>query len=280
MGYAFFLVIGMRGQKDGSNHREVALEQAPAPSTEECVRWTFDLWEHIWEAVRGQLGSRVNVRRVLVGLCSKAMGSLQALALLSAHGMVSDGRVIVRSIFEALVNAAYIAREPRSRVGLYWCHAWVLLWRFLGIVKKHPLTESGEERVSQGARGRVRRNFNRVKSKYPNWQRWAGKDKDLRKMAKDVGLEATYEEVYFLASLEAHATAASEVRYGVTRSYPSPEEVEHGSEAVLQTGCRLCLGLLHTLDRKGGLGMSQEVNDLECALLMAARDTGGVTPLT
>jgi hypothetical protein len=132
-------------------------------------------------------------------ICLTITNSFQSVLLLTMNGCGSDSLKITRSMFESCIVASYLQEKP------------ALLQDFLDFrwVKQHKhqemLAQDAPDKLKSLGPNEVTKTvveYGRVKGRFKGRSSWS--DKNLREMAKDVGLEQQYLAIYPFGSSVQH----------------------------------------------------------------------------
>ncbi|MGW8256873.1 MAG: DUF5677 domain-containing protein [Thermoguttaceae bacterium] len=129
----------------------------------------------------------------------------QSIALLrnhSSHNYAFDGAMILRGMYDTMLQALYILSDPaqqKSRATQYLDYYWIEKHKMLAVCDQSP-TYAGQlvsqSKMRASAEPEIEREFQRVRQTYENkngklqnnWYKG-----DLRSLSKSVGLESEYE---------------------------------------------------------------------------------------
>jgi len=198
-------------------------------------------------------------------LCIKAFKTYWAMMKLCNQCFVQDAGILLRSLFETLVNILYIGKsDPEKRAKLYIEYDHMARKDQLDKVEKwlesHPdLQNSMPDKIT------TLKSFNEVRNNYPHKRYWSGKT--MQQMAYDVKLEYDYDLVYWFLSNLHHSGVRSSSEY---ISYSSDEE--EGSlkfkffnteslKKILFHGFWYMLIALKEWNRSGEIGKDDIINE-------------------
>lgn len=128
---------------------------------------------------------------------SKTVTSFYAVWVLCENGYGQDAFVVLRTMFENLVNLSFINKDPATMVTLFIEYDYIKDYRRLRDYERlypdKPKIDTDREIIS---------NYKRVKPNYPDENRWSRVT--LFDMAKCCELESYYYMVYRLGSVFSH----------------------------------------------------------------------------
>jgi hypothetical protein len=130
--------------------------------------------------------------------------SLGAVALLAANGFGIDGLKVSRTMFESAVTVAYLEKRPELAVE-YIDYAWIFRKRYVELREKGGRGERGS--ISGANSAEIESNYLRVKARYEDRRgriRNSWSKTSLRDMAKAIGLDTMYDELYPFTSCMVH----------------------------------------------------------------------------
>jgi len=136
---------------------------------------------------------------LLRSVCLTISNSFQSVLLLTMNGCGTDALKIARSIFESSVSVGYIQKNPALAADFI-DYRWVKRHKhqeFLAQYAPAQLTALSPAEVAKTVA-----EYGRVKNKFKGRKSWS--DKDLRQMAKDIGIEQSYLGIYPFTSSVHH----------------------------------------------------------------------------
>jgi hypothetical protein len=141
----------------------------------------------------------------------KSWRTFQSIRLLCSKKLSEDADILLRSLFEAVVNLKYISLDWQKRIELFIGYDYVQRQKLLDKLK--TLGDPLADRILQSSPEVVREvldEYSKLKDDYPNTLRWSGKS--IEAMAKDVGLEKHY-IIYRLLSDHVHPSPRATLKY-------------------------------------------------------------------
>ncbi len=170
---------------------------------------------------------------------SKTVTSFYAVWTLCKNGYGQDAFIVLRTIFENLVNLSFVNQEPAKRVPLFIEYDYIKAHKRLEDYESLYPEKSKEERIRQYIIAR----YEKVKDNYPNKNRWSRIS--LFDMAKSCELENYYYMVYRLGSVFTHGGSDSTQDYintngthfSIRFGQPNTEKID----LALITACSLVL---------------------------------------
>ncbi len=188
---------------------------------------------------------------------------LEAVVLIG-QGLSSGAVKVLRGMFEALVVAKYLAKNP-AEVDDYRDYHKVILWkRYKYLLKVEP--EKAKQEIPQDRARAILADYEAVKDRFGQSGQWSRKK--VRDMAGEVGLGDMYEWFYCSASSLHHANME-----GLHMNFLKWEKRGDKVEAIGPSlaGCGPALGVadlmvfdgLHTLDACFDLGFDQRIGELK-----------------
>jgi len=182
---------------DGQKNQNVDLK-----ALSDVVRSVLALADEVTERTVA-LGSMY--QQAALFLFTKSHKTFKAICLLCESNFIEDAGILLRSIFEILVNARYIAERPKERARLYLEYDYIM--------KKKAFDISDKRKWRADDIKDILSEYNRVKDNYPDKWHWAGDSMTISKMAQEVGLSKHYETHYWVLSNLAHTTPRAAVSY-------------------------------------------------------------------
>ena len=131
--------------------------------------------------------------------CITVTNSFQSVLLLSMNGCGSDALKIARSMFETSVIMAYLQKHP-NLLSDFLEYRWVKRHKHQEFLAQYVPDELN--RVGPAEVLKTVTEYARVKDRFKGRSSWS--DKNLREMAKDVGIEKQYLAVYPFTSSVHH----------------------------------------------------------------------------
>ena len=143
----------------------------------------------------------------LLYLATKALQTHESILILCDRGAGLDATMLSRSMFEAAVDAMWLASdlEPRSRP--FFDHTHVVTKKFQDTIARSPLATPELLEQLKAQRASVDANATAAKQRRGGrGQNWSGKT--IRQMAVELDLGHQYDMVYGLASEIEHSSVA------------------------------------------------------------------------
>ena len=181
----------------------------------------------------------------LLHLAVQVMRKHEALELLAERGFGQEAGMMLRSMFEATVNAVWISQDLDERLKRYHYYQFFSAQQYRNLADRKGITrhkvknkvnESQQKTIKQIAEEDGWREMEKYDFKKGAY--WSGKQ--LRQMAEDIGWLERYETIYKIYSDVTHAGAASGSDYfsqsdsGATTINVGPQFMH--SEACLREG--------------------------------------------
>ena len=141
-------------------------------------------------------------------LFEQGRGAFEATLVLCNHGYAVQSFSLCRELFEALINLRYLEDNPKEaeRFQRYTQYQSLLYRRVLTRLPKESVFWFLSGKIGPWSREHEQK-LKRLEKNFPEKYRWCGLS--VRRMAKEVGLEAEYELLYLFLSAFAHQTAPS-----------------------------------------------------------------------
>lgn len=202
----------------------------------------------------------------------KSYRTVNSVLLLCEHGNGQDAFMLVRTLFELLITAAYIFKEDtENRVTQYNEYDWVLRNKMLGSVKKNK-NAKGKELLQKRSKNEgidlkeIKQKSKEVLQGYLEGDAETWSKKSVFQMAKAVGLEDLYDSLYALGSQLTHSASRSANEYmKVTNgelellTYPSSNYVD---ESLV--GSFMCFyHIIKQLDEVLDLALTDSLSEFE-----------------
>ena len=188
------------------------------PFSARIFQIAFDAAEAVQASIEAKEIERSNIDRahLLSFLFTKAFKTLQAVSVLWGHGFPEDTNSLVRTLFELMLQAAYVRRAPKKSIRLwngYWPY---FLFRQYKIAKKLRLgsaknylklfRETLQEKgiLEKGVTIKdLQQEGRRLGKIYKNSEDWFGMG--IGQLAKRVGRAARYGTAFNLLSKFSHS---------------------------------------------------------------------------
>lgn len=181
-------------------YREFAdyFEAVLVPTGELCR----DALEAANRKMTGLQDSVTPLELVIFHLAFFAVQAHQEAVLLVGHGLSNGAIKVLRGMFEAVVAAEYLSKNP-DEIANYRDYHKVILWkRYQYLARVEP--EKTKQKVSQERVSQILADYEAVKDRFPKRHQWNQK-KGVKEMAEGVGLGDTYDWFYCSASSLHHA---------------------------------------------------------------------------
>lgn len=187
------------------------------------------------------------------------------------------GFVILRTMFEVLIEAHYISKDPKARVDAYIDYGTVLNYQRYERFKKYQ--DSGNEllrfwiksQLNTLGNKKVDESFQKIKTNFEYkdkhgkrklFQNWAGKS--LKDKAREVDHELEYDHYYTNFSNFTHANiklADRFLKFGETGSYWSIKAEDSDVGFIFLYASELFACYLSLMNKQFNLGIEYEIND-------------------
>jgi len=206
---------------------------------------------------------------ILFMACVRIVCASESVIVLSLCGNSADSRLILRSVFELLINILYIEKDPKARSLLYCRHEIIPVQKFLKS-ELEMVTQDKKKTETQLAYcdESLLKIDNEIHGIDPNLDipkgiNWSGKT--VKEMAEEVGLKDVYSVLYWMLSSTTHSTGYSVQLYmklnnneTIPRYYPNEDDTEKvtGSTAMYS------LKILSTVNEYLKLERSKDLDEL------------------
>lgn len=202
---------------------------------------------------------------------AKAYKSHKSVMLLCDNRSGQDAAILVRSLFDLMVNLLYIFQTDRNgRFERYCAFDWILRRRM------HDYAKSKETILKQMEQREIKRQYgdDKIKEIYEEAQKAQDKygfktgwsDKTIEQMAKDVGRGDEYQTVYRLQSNVSHSNSRSMLEYVKIQEDGSLLfDIEGGDawiEESLVASFDFMLSIITKINDEINLGMDKELEDI------------------
>ena len=154
----------------------------------------------------------------LAFVLAKAYKSHKSIMLLCDNQSGQDAAIIVRSLFDLMVNLLYIFQtDSNERFNRYGAFDWVLRKRMIDYAKSNKnMIEMIEQRAVKKQFGddqleEINKQAKEAQIKYKFKTGWS--DKTIEQMAREVGKNDHYQTVYRLQSNVSHSNSRSMLEY-------------------------------------------------------------------
>jgi hypothetical protein len=233
-------------------------------------------------------------RVVMGGLLAKSVKTLQAIALLCDSGWTGDALVLLRALFEGVVDAAFLRKHREWGVYLYLEDSVIRREKMAGTLADKPElarlfpelaasiagSNSRFRKASAEERERLRRQYGSrppteplfwTKGREP--RRW--RHFTFRGKCVETGCEHLYYTLYSLASAEAHPSAQSLVQRHVGETSQGPlfraAPADQDLAATLSTAVAVFLRMLTLFNDAFKVGASRLIQRAERDLRRAVK---------
>lgn len=150
----------------------------------------------------------------LLFLAAQALRHHEAIELLAERGFGREAGVLLRSMFEATVNAVWISRDLDTRIERYVDYQYVGAEKWRRVAQRLRATSQGDETPRNERNDQQRQQESRrvtAKHGFREGEHWSGKT--LRTMAKDIGWGERYDSIYRIYSEVLHSGVVSAQDY-------------------------------------------------------------------
>jgi len=202
---------------------------------------------------------------------AKGWKTFQSIYLLCSRQFAEDAAILVRSIFEMVVNLLYISKDPQNRALLFVEFDYIERQKRLDRLSKSPDDPWGQallKSVDPATIETLVSEYNRVRARYPKDWLWSGES--TKKMASDVGLAFHYDWIYWVLSDLAHTSPRAVKEYisgGRDGLTVGVESTEKDIDRVWFTACRYFLILVDKKNEALGLGFDDSIRTLTDTLV-------------
>lgn len=208
--------------------------------------------------------------RVLQLFFTRAVRAFRAIRLLAGEGLGTDALILVRALYEQVLNLLYIATDPDRLADQYLEYAHYRNWTYLRFLRRHyPEAARMDPKTVED----MRRQFLRVRKRYPGGRSWHGKAiVDLARLLK---LDGTHETLYKIACDVVHGNVSG--LYPLLTLAEERLEVRAGpdgdgyAEEALELAVYCVLPILGEVSRHFGLGMEAGLEGIRARLHGAPR---------
>lgn len=211
----------------------------------------------------------------LFHLAIQTLRKHEALEILSERGFGQEAGVMLRSMFEAMVNAVWISKDIDYRIARY--HA----YQFFSAQKYQTLAEkqgTARKHSQQRSAEKLNKSIKQMAeeqgwSELPKWnfkgnQYWSGKT--LKQMAEEIGFLSRYETIYKIYSDTTHVGAPSAADY-FSQSESGEVTISNASQIhhtnlCLREGFYYLVLTITVLDECVNLGLERQLDLAETML--------------
>lgn len=210
--------------------------------------------------------------RVLQLFFTRAVHAFQAIGLLAGEGLGTDAMILVRTLYEQVLNLLYIATDPDRLAEQYLDYAHYRNWVYLRFLRRHY--PEAAARMDPEAVENMRRQFLRVRKRYPGGRSWHGKT--ITELARLLRLDGTHETLYKITCDVAHGNVSglyplltlAEERLGVPDGRGGDDEY---AEEAVELAVQCVVPILGEVSRHFGLGMEARLEEIRARLHGAPR---------
>lgn len=155
--------------------------------------------------LKGEFFFTVDFQRLALAFALKSHKTFKAIIYLVKKGLPEPALVLVRSLFEDVVNLAYIAQDPHKLSSLFLNFSVIEKKFYLDNLKEAGLLDKETERIWQKE---FATEYQNIEADYPNKRYWSGKN--IKQMAEATGpeLTRTYYLLYVYSSGFAHGSSS------------------------------------------------------------------------
>lgn len=231
------------------------------------VQLNYDLLREVKAALlRAHIDQNNSYASLVSFFAGKACKNHEAIVILAERGYGQDAGILLRSLVNLVINAYCLANGPVTRLERYMDYDWILRSQAAGVPRSADALArlTPEIRASRAALvAEIEKKAREAKQKHRYDNRgWSGKN--IRDMAKEVGVQNYYDYAYRLLSNLEHSNSRSTTAYleDVSGAYrfnvgPGPEYVR----VVLATAYGLLIDLFALADKVLSLGLAQALDD-------------------
>lgn len=155
---------------------------------------------------------------------AKIIKTHNAILTLCGNGYGEDAGILVRSVFEILLDVEYILKEEsEKRARRYFDYSWVIKKMYLDSFVNHAdATGYGNSSLNDEEKQKIIYEAARVNKEY-NFKKNGWSDKNGWEMAKEVGMSADYETFYKMMCGLAHTDILALDGYAILDKDGSPK---------------------------------------------------------
>jgi hypothetical protein len=152
-----------------------------------------------------------DISEVTMFLLAKYYKTALAFKTLVVSGFEEDARILLRTLFEILINLSYLSRDSVNRSRQFIEFYFIEHKHLLDSIRKHY--RMTYDKLDSNIKNKVISDYNRVKNKYSNETQWSGKS--IHQMAKELGHNAKYwyDIVYSPESSYVHSSVSSSEKF-------------------------------------------------------------------
>lgn len=140
---------------------------------------------------------------------AKAYKTFQAITWLSDKGYPEDCMVLIRTMFEILMQSVYLSQDPEERSERFFAYTPVSQTRYFRRLKKHSVDET-KNYETEGIE-ELERQREKVRHLFKREDNWTGIS--IFDLAQKVGMEKEYGIIYFHLSHYAHTSQSMLLKY-------------------------------------------------------------------
>lgn len=210
--------------------------------------------------------------RVLQLFFTRAVRAFRAVRLLAEKGLGIDALILVRALYEQVLNLLYIATDPDRLAEQYLEYAHYRNWVYLRFLRRHY--PEAVARMDPAAVQEMRRQFLRVRKRYPDGRSWHGRV--IGDLARLLRLDGTHETLYKITCDVAHGNVPG--FYSLLTQAEDRLWVQDGpggddgySEEAVELAVQCVLPILGEVSRHFGLGMEDRMDGIRARLHGAPR---------
>jgi hypothetical protein len=198
----------------------------------------------------------------------KSWRTFQSIRLLCSKKLSEDADILLRSLFEVVVNLKYISMDWQKRIELFIGYDYVQRQKLLDKLK--TLGDPLADKILQSSPEVVREVLNvysKLRDDYPNMLRWS--NKSIEAMAKDVGLEKHY-IIYRVLSDHVHPSPRATLKYfsqGPAGIVVGPSPSDDDIARHLHTTCVYFLIICDHANELFALGFDGRIKEINGQLL-------------
>jgi len=210
-------------------------------------------------------------QRLTFAFASKSAKSYRAVLRLVEQGLGEPALIIIRTIFEDMVNLTYISTEPERLTGLFLDFHILEKKKYIDYWEEAGLGDEEVGELKEVWEKQFQSEYERVLPNYPKRTYWSGKNLKEMAAAVDSELAKTYSMLYPYISGFAHGGSPlalesyiSQTDTAAIRSLGTPSDAELSEALVAGFGlfmrclrifagaCRLDITALSDLGAQGG----------------------------
>lgn len=152
-----------------------------------------------------------DISELTMFLLAKYYKTALALKTLVVSGFEEDARILLRTLFEILINLSYLSKDSTTRSKQFIEFFFIERKHLLDSIRKHYRTTY--DNIDPNIKNKIVTDYNRVKNNYSNETQWSGKS--IHQMAIDLGYNAKYwyDIVYSPESTYVHSSVSSSDKF-------------------------------------------------------------------